>query len=98
MSSLITSSYAKEEGLKTLLDEWVYGLPDRSAYMDHYIKVFGQASLDRVRAKSYYSAPANYGIAFESGWDTNGLALELGVDMEGLERLIEQKGEIVDVD
>lgn len=98
MSSLITSSYAKEEGLKTLLDEWVYGLPDRSAYMDHYIKVFGQASLDRVRAKSYYSAPANYGIAFESGWDANGLALELGVDMEGLERLIEQKGEIVDVD
>ncbi len=98
MSSLITSSYTKEEGLKTLFDEWVYGLPDRSAYMDHYIKVFGQVSLDRIRAKPYYSAPANYGIAFDSGWDANGLAWELGVDMEGLERLIEQKGEIVDVD
>ncbi|OPY89836.1 MAG: Glutaconate CoA-transferase subunit A [Syntrophaceae bacterium PtaU1.Bin231] len=98
MVSMFLKSYAHEDGLRTIFDEWVYGLPDRAAYMDHYVKVFGQASLDRIRAKSYYSAPANYGIAFDSGWDPNGLAWELGVDMEGLERLIEEKGEIVDVD
>jgi len=98
MASMILSTYAREEGVRAIFDEWIYGLPDRRAYMEHYIQVFGQASLDRIRAKSYYSAPANYGVAFESGWDPNGRAWELGVDMEGLERLIEEKGEIVDVD
>jgi glutaconate CoA-transferase subunit A len=98
MNSLILDSFAGKEGVKSLLDEWVYSLPDRTAYLEHYVKVFGQASLDRIRAKSYYSAPANYGIAFESAWDPNGQAWELGVDMEGLERLIEEKGEIVDVE
>jgi glutaconate CoA-transferase subunit A len=98
MSSLILSSYEKDEGVKALFDEWVYSLPDRTAYLDHYVKVFGQASLDRIRAKPYYSAPANYGIAFESAWDPNGRAWELGVDMEELEGLIEEKGEIVSVD
>ena len=98
MLSLYLKAYATEEGLTAIFDEWVYGLPDRRAYMEHYIKVFGMAALDRMRAKSYYSAPANYGIAFESGWDPYGRAWELGVDMEGLERLIEEKGEIVDVE
>jgi glutaconate CoA-transferase subunit A len=98
MSSLILSSYEKDEGVKALFDEWVYSLPDRTAYLDHYVKVFGQASLDRIRAKPYYSAPANYGIAFESAGDPNGRAWELGVDMEELEGLIEEKGEIVSVD
>ncbi len=97
MISFYLKSYASEEGLRAVFDEWIYALPDRVAYMNHYIKVFGQDCLDRIQAKSYYSAPANYGIAYESGWDTNGRAWELGVDMEGLERLVEEKGEIVDV-
>jgi len=98
MGSIILKAYEHEDGLRSIFDEWIYNLPDRNAYMKHYIQVFGLESLTRVRAKSYYSAPANYGIAQDSGWDPNGLAWELGVDMEGLERLIEEKGEIVDVD
>jgi len=97
MFSLINAAVCSEAGLASMFDEWVYGLPDRAAYMKHYIEVFGQRSLDRFRARSYYSAPANYGVAFSSGWDTNGLALSLGVDMKGLEQLIEEKGELVDV-
>jgi glutaconate CoA-transferase subunit A len=98
MGSLFLKAYDHKDGLRSIFDEWIYGLPDRNAYMQHYIQIFGQASLNRTAAKSYYSAPANYGIAIESGWDANGRAWELGVDMEGLERLIEEKGEIVDVD
>jgi hypothetical protein len=37
-------------------------------------------------------------VAFESGWDANDRSLDLGVDMEGLEKLIEEKGELVHVE
>src|SRR5450759_3247056 len=77
MYSLIIKNICSEDGLKAMFDEWIYNLPDRASYIQHYVQVFGQDSLDRYRARSYYSAPANYGIAFESGWDTNGLALGL---------------------
>jgi glutaconate CoA-transferase, subunit A len=97
MLSLIVGAMCSQEGLKSLFDEWIFKLPDRSSYIQHYVQVFGQASLDRYRTKSYFSAPANYGIAFESGWDTNGLSVDLGVDMAGLERLIAEKGDLVDV-
>lgn len=98
MHALIVKNISSEEGINAMFDEWIYSLPDRASYIQHYVQVFGQASLDSCRAKSYYSAPANYGIAFESGWDMNGLARELGVDMAGLEQLIAEKGNIVHVE
>ena len=85
MYSLINAAICSEAGLRSMFDEWIYGLPDRNAYIQHYIDVFGLDMLNRYKAKSYYSAPADYGVALESGWDYNGLSLELGVDMEGLE-------------
>ena len=98
MYSVINGAICSEAGLKSMFDEWIYNLPDRASYIQHYVQVFGQNALDRYRAKSYYAAPANYGVAFESGWDTNGLALELGVDMAGLEQLITEKGDLVHVE
>ncbi len=98
MYSLINAAICSEAGLRSMFDEWIYGLPDRNAYIKHYIDVFGLDMLNRYKAKSYYSAPADYGVALESGWDYNGLSLELGVDMEGLEKMIEERGELVDVD
>jgi len=95
MYNLINNAICSEAGLASIFDEWVYGLPDRASYIRHYVQVYGQETLDRYRARSFYSAPANYGVAFESGWDTNGRALGLGVDMEGLDALIAQRGELV---
>lgn len=97
MFSLINQAFKIDGGLDVFFDEWIYGLKDRSAYIQHYIEVFGQDMLNRYNARSYYSAPANYGIPFQSGWDINGISNDLGVDMEGLEKLIEEKGELVDV-
>lgn len=97
MHGLIVKNIQSDVGLNAMFDEWIFNLPDRAAYIQHYVQVFGQAALDRNRTKSYFSAPADYGIAFESGWDINGLALGLGVDMEGLEQLIEKRGDLVDV-
>ncbi len=97
MYNLINNTFFSEEGLTSMFDEWIYNLPDRHAYIQHYIEVFGSEMLHRYQAKSYYSAPANYGIAFESAWDNNGISLDLGVDMQGLDALVEQKGELVNV-
>ena len=98
MFSLINSAICSEEGLSSIFDEWIYNLPDRASYIQHYVQVFGQDSLNRYQAKSYFSAPANYGTAFDSGWDAKGLALGLGVDMDGLERLIAEKGDLIHVE
>ncbi len=98
MYSIINNSYSTEQGLRSIFDEWIYNLPDRAAYIQHCIEVFGLDMFNRCRAKPYYSAPANYGVAYDSGWDPNGLSLELGVDIAGLEKLIAEKGELVDVE
>lgn len=97
MFSLINQAFKSDEAMQAHFDEWIYGQPDRNAYIKHYVEVFGQAMLNRYQARSYHSAPANYGIPFQSGWDTNGISNDLGVDMDGLEKLIEAKGELVDV-
>jgi len=44
------------DGLRRYLDEWVYGLPDRRAY----IEKMGPAS-ERLRARSLLCEPVNYG-------------------------------------
>jgi glutaconate CoA-transferase subunit A len=81
-----------------MFDEWIYGLPDRAAYIQHYIEIFGQRSLDRFKARSYYSAPANYGVAFSSGWDNPWFGPEFGGGHERIGTIDEEKGELVDVD
>jgi glutaconate CoA-transferase subunit A len=42
--------------LDAWLDEWVYGLPDRAAY----VRKMGER-LTRLRAREQFSAPVNYG-------------------------------------
>jgi glutaconate CoA-transferase subunit A len=46
------------EGTRSWLQEWVYGLPDRQAY----VKKLGAETLLRLRPRSSYSVPVNYGI------------------------------------
>lgn len=79
-------------GLKTWMDEWVYGCPHHQAYIDHYIAKHGSRALDAIRAKAFYSAPANYGSAFTSLWDEHGKERSMGVTLEELENIMEAKG------
>ena len=66
-----------EEGFRAWMKEWVYDLPTRAAYLEHYISRFGKGPLDRIQARPYYSAPVNYGSAFTSVWDDGGNRLHL---------------------
>ncbi len=80
------------EGLKAWMDEWIYGCVDRPAYLDHYMAKQGAESLDAIRVKSYYSAPANYGAAYTSCWDNEGKERTMGVTLDEMEKIMEEKG------
>jgi len=80
------------DGLKAYMDEWVYGCKDRGSYIDHYVQKFGSEVLGGLRARAFYSAPANYGSAFSSDWDMNGRERLTGLTKEEYEKLLKDKG------
>lgn len=81
-------------GLKTWMDEWIYGCENRAAYVDRYIQRFGSSVLDGIRAKPFYSAPANYGSAFTTRWDREGRERYMGLTMEELEKTLKERGKL----
>jgi len=83
---------ATRDGLKAWMAEWVFGCEDRQAYLNHYSQIYGSDLLDSIKAQPYWSAPANYGSAFTSVWDENGRERSLGLTLEELEQLLQEKG------
>jgi glutaconate CoA-transferase, subunit A len=80
------------DGLKVWMDEWIYGCTDRHAYLDHYMAKHGAEMLDAIRAKSYFSAPANYGAAYTSCWDNDNLERTMGITLKEMEKILEDRG------
>lgn len=96
MLALISFYNSTDDGLKEWLNEWVYQLPDRTAYMKHYIDVFGIETLKQIRARTFNSAPANYGIGVESAWHPDGTSRYFGVDRANFQQLILERGMLID--
>ncbi|MDD5168851.1 MAG: hypothetical protein PHN75_08540 [Syntrophales bacterium] len=94
MYGLFMMADSTAEGLKSWMDEWVFGCENRAAYIDHYISKFGSGTLDAIRAKPFFSAPANYGSAFTSRWDVEGRERNLGLTMEELEKTLKERGKL----
>jgi glutaconate CoA-transferase subunit A len=92
MYGLFLASDATGDGLKAWMDEWVYGCKDHKAYIDHYVEKLGSGMLDAIKAKAYYSAPANYGAAFTSCWDEEGRERTMGITMEEMEKILKERG------
>ena len=90
--SMFARANATAGGAAAWMDEWVYGCEDRKSYLDHYCEVFGAGGLERLRAKAFYSAPANYGTAYTSLWDENGRNRVLGLTLEEVEREMAERG------
>lgn len=57
---LYQQASSTEKGLQEFLKEWVYDIPDRNAYIQHYIKRFGYEAFKKLEAKFDYSFPVNY--------------------------------------
>lgn len=49
-----------QEGFQAFLTEWVYEIPDRAAYIQHYIDRFGYARFRSLAAKFDYGYPVSY--------------------------------------
>jgi len=94
MYGLFMMADSTADGLKTWMDEWIYGCENRTAYMDRYIQRFGSSVLDGIRAKAFYSAPANYGSAFTTRWDREGRERNMGMTMEELEKTLKERGKL----
>jgi len=48
------------EGFHAFLKEWVYDIPDRKAYTQHYIQKFGYGPFKKLEAAFDYSFPVSY--------------------------------------
>ena len=94
MYGLFMMSDGTADGLKAWMDEWVYGCKDREAYIGHYIQKFGIKGLDGIKAKPYYSAPANYGSAFTTRWDREGKERNMGLTLGEFEQTLKERGKL----
>ncbi|MBI9087397.1 MAG: CoA transferase subunit A [Desulfobacterales bacterium] len=48
------------EGFEAFVKEWVYDLPDRTAYTQHYIERFGYKTFETLQADFDYGFPVSY--------------------------------------
>jgi glutaconate CoA-transferase subunit A len=48
------------EGFQAFLDEWVFGVKDRTDYVHHYIQKFGYGQYKRLQSKFDYGYPVSY--------------------------------------
>lgn len=90
--ALFLLSDLNKEGLDAWLDKWVFGTRDRADYIQKYMAEHGKHTIDSIRAKAFYSSPANYGSAFSSCWDEEGRERTMGVTPEELDAIIEERG------
>lgn len=77
------------EGARAWIKEWVLDIPDRTAYIEHYIEKFGKAPLDRLTAKRIPSGSVNSGSAYQRYWDENMYSQRLGMDFDSFVKLLE---------
>jgi glutaconate CoA-transferase subunit A len=81
-----------EAETRAWMDEWVYGCRDHNDYMKHCIDRFGLEAMNRIKARAFYSTPANYGAAFTSAWDENERERTMGVTLAEMEQFMKDKG------
>ena len=90
--AIFMKAIQSESGTNAWMDEWVYGCTDHNAYINHYIERFGIETLHALKARAFYSAPANYGSAFTSVWDEHNRERTMGLTLEELEKFMKEKG------
>jgi glutaconate CoA-transferase subunit A len=91
-TATLIAALRTEAGTRAWMDEWIYGCLDHNDYLNHYIKIFGLETLNTIKARAFYSAPANYGSAFTSTWDEQNKERTMGVTLEELEQFMKEKG------
>jgi glutaconate CoA-transferase subunit A len=94
--ALFYGNILTEEMAKAWMDEWIYGLENRAAYLKHYDERFERMPLEGLRTKPYPSVPVDYGTAERRPWDEQGVSPLLGVSREEFVRFLAEKGVLFD--
>jgi glutaconate CoA-transferase subunit A len=71
------SSIGGDESFQAWLDEWVYGVSNRTEYLKHYSEKFGPKALDRLRVKYRPSSEVNYGGSYQTYREMLGITDEM---------------------
>jgi len=77
------------------IQDWIYNVPDREAYIRQYVDRFGQDTLDAFRAKPFRSVPADYGSTFALEWDEQGYSKNMGLKMDEFIAMLDEKGVLI---
>jgi len=94
--ALYLGSNGSASSMRSWMDEWIYNLPDRAAYIKHYTDRLGADLLERLRAKPFPSAPADYGFTFTQEWDENNYSAKFGMNMDQFIKHLEEKGVLIE--
>ncbi len=89
---IFAEAMKSETALSEWMAEWVFGCPDRAAYINHYASQYHTRLLDALRAKTLPSTPANYGSAFDSSWDENGCDRFTGRTLDEILTILQDRG------
>jgi glutaconate CoA-transferase subunit A len=90
--ALYFASLNNPEAMKAWMDEWIFGVPDRGAYLKRYEDKFGRENLEALQAKPFRSAPADYGFSFLPNWDESGYSERFGMSLEDFAEFMAEKG------
>ena len=77
--------------MESWIDEWVFGVENRSEYIEHYIERFGIEKLNELKAKYYPSSTVNLGSNFKTEWEKWGV--EWRMFEEDISEMIEMEVE-----
>ena len=90
--ALYFASLNNPEAMKDWMDEWIYGVSDRAAYMERYKGKFGTRPLEEIKAKPFKSAPADYGFSFAPNWDETGFSQRFGMTLDEFAVFMQERG------
>lgn len=94
--ALYFASIGTPEAFQAWIKEWVYDIPDRDEYIRRYIAKFGEDNLNRLKAKPFLSAPADYGYPFTRDWNDEGYSEKFGMHMEEFVQMLDEKGVLLE--
>jgi len=93
--ALFFGSTGNDESLEKWMDEWIFGMKDRQEYIQHYIELYGDDTLNALKAKPYLSTPADYGFTFNQTWNSDGYSNQLGLNKEEFVNMLKEKGGLI---
>ena len=93
--AIFFGSTGAKESMDAWMDEWIFGMTDRQEYIQHYRELYGDETLDALKAQPLPSTPADYGFTFSRPWDSQGYSRQLDMNMAEFTDMLKEKGVLI---